>query len=608
LIKLFKRLEFRKLLREMLPQDKDFKPNYEVVSNKRRVDELLGEIIDLRSFVFLLHLKENPDSLSPGIAGLAFCADGSKIYYVSGNNFAISQLLETFKPIFQDDGIRKISHDLKLSKIILERHAIDLKGLGFDTMLAAYLLDSNLENFRLQNIALEYLDRRIPEPLDSAGAVLCACESVRELAGILGEKIKSMGLEDLFYKLELPLIDVLAWMQAEGISVDKEYLQALSEEIEGKLKASSKEIFESAGRQFNVNSPKQLRQILFEILGLPVIKKGKSGPSTDEEVLKKLSSRHPLPGLILDYRQMAKLKSAFIDSLLALFRPQTGKIHACFNQTGTQTGRLSSSQPNLQNIPVKTSLGRRIRRAFLSSGPDWLLVSADYSQIELRILAHMSGDEALIEAFKKSQDIHVYTASLIFKVKIEDVTEEMREAAKLVNFGIIYGMGSHGLSKELAIGDAEAKEFIRAYFSRYPKVKQFCEGQIKFARERGYVKTCLGRIRFIPQINSQQANLRQLGERMAVNSPIQGSAADLIKLAMVNIYRQAKEENLRLKILLQVHDELVFDVHRQEFKPSLSLIKRNMEESLPLKVPIKVTIKAGKNWLEMEEIKGGVVQ
>ncbi|KPK38895.1 MAG: DNA polymerase I, partial [Omnitrophica WOR_2 bacterium SM23_29] len=377
-----------------------------------------------------------------------------------------------------------------------------------------------------------------------------------------------------------------------------EFSKKMSKEIDNQLRKLTSEIYEIADCEFNINSPKQLSEVLFEKLKLPVVKKTKTGTSTDVEVLESLATIHALPASILKYRELAKLKSTYVDALPELINPKTGRVHTSFNQTVTQTGRLSSSDPNLQNIPVKTEVGRQIRKAFIAGEAKHLIMSADYSQIELRILAHFSGDKELIEAFKEDRDIHAHTASLVFGVPEEKVTQTMRATAKTVNFGIVYGMSPYGLSRDLGIEPAKAKEFIDSYFERYGRVKVYIEDTITEARERGYVTTILNRRRYIPEINSQNNSIRQFAERTAINTPIQGSAADLIKVAMIKIHRQINEKELNSKMILQVHDELVFEIPKDELDIMRKMVKAKMEEVAKLKIPIKVQVKVGKNWLE----------
>jgi DNA polymerase-1 len=391
-------------------------------------------------------------------------------------------------------------------------------------------------------------------------------------------------------------------METEGVCLDVELLGKLSKQCETRIKELTRELYQEAAEEFNLNSPKQLSYILFEKLKLPVVKKTKTGFSTDESVLSKLAQRHTVPALILEYRQMAKLKSTYIDALPKLIEPQTGRIHAEFDQTGAETGRLSSRQPNLQNIPIRTELGRQIRKAIIPSKGK-ILIKADYSQIELRILAHLSNDKNLIQAFWTGQDIHRYTASLIFDVAQDEVNEHMRDSAKRVNFGIVYGMSAFGLAKDLNISQVEAQEFIDRYFLRYPQVKEFMQNTVALCEGQGYVVTLLNRRRYLPQINSSNHSLKQFAERQAVNTPVQGSAADLIKLAMIHIQSELKKNHLRSKMIITVHDELVFDAAVEEKDEMVHIIREYMEHPLELLVPVKVSVKSGPNWLDMEEIR-----
>jgi DNA polymerase-1 len=427
----------------------------------------------------------------------------------------------------------------------------------------------------------------------------CAINLILELRPRLEKDLHDKSLFGLLTDLEMPLVEVLAEMELAGIKLDLKVLKELSLDLEKRLIKLIEDIYAISGCQFNINSPKQLRNILFEKLKLPVVKKGKTGPSTDEEVLKNLSGKHELPALLLEYRQLAKLKSTYIDTLPELIDPATDRIHTSFNQTATETGRLSSSNPN---IPIKTEIGKNIRRAIIAFDKDSHLLSCDYSQIELRILAHLSKDKNLISSFKKDKDVHRTTASLIYGLDEKDVTEQMREVAKRVNFGIIYGLSAYGLSKDLGISLEEAQGFIDAYFVRYPEVKEYIQEQITKAKKDGFVTTILGRRRYILEINNKNQGIRQFAERQAVNTPIQGSASDLIKLAMVEIYNQIKIRKLKGSMILQIHDELVFDVPAQEVSEFINLIKDRMENVLKLDVPIRVDIKMGKNWLEMKPV------
>ena len=422
-------------------------------------------------------------------------------------------------------------------------------------------------------------------------------EAILGLAATLHENIVKEGFKDLYYEVEMPLISVLATMEKKGVLLDTRLLTAISVEIEQLMSLTEEKIYQLAGEKFNISSPKQLQVVLFEKLGLPKGRKTKEGHSTDIEVLTNLARSHELPAEILSYRTMAKLRSTYIDALPSLINPETGRIHTSYNQTVTATGRLSSSNPNLQNIPIRTPEGKRIRQAFIA--PDgWEIVSADYSQIELRILAHLSDDKALIDAFMEDVDIHTATAANVFGVFPEMVTAEMRRQAKVINFGILYGMSAFGLSKELNVPQKTAQAYIDEYFNKYREVRAFLDRIIANARKDGFVTTLLNRRRYLPEINSSNAPVRQFAERMAINTPIQGTAADLIKVAMINISNLIAKRRLMASMIMQVHDELVFEVPPAEKKELLALVKKEMEEVIKLKVPLKVDISSGRNWDE----------
>jgi DNA polymerase-1 len=409
-----------------------------------------------------------------------------------------------------------------------------------------------------------------------------------------------MGLRDLFFDIEMPLVEVLARMECLGVRVDRKALLGLSRDFDSRLNAIITRIYDIAGETFNINSPQQLVRILFHRLNLPPVKKTKTSLSTDNEVLQTLSDLHPLPAQILEYRMLTKLKSTYVDSLHMLIHQTTGRIHASFNQMVVATGRLSSSDPNLQNIPIKGVEGKKIREAFIPE-EGFLFVSSDYSQIELRVLAHISGDELLIDAFRNDQDIHSRVASEVFRVDAAHVTPAMRRTAKVINFGIIYGISGFGLSKELGVGPREAQAYIDAYFERHKGIKDYIERTLAEAREKGYVRTLFGRIRYIPELANSDANVRQFGERTAMNTPIQGTAADIIKMAMVSIYRRMKERQLRSRLIMQIHDELVFEIPEAEMEEMEAMIRHEMEHVWPLRVPLKVTISKGRNWAEAHD-------
>jgi DNA polymerase-1 len=426
------------------------------------------------------------------------------------------------------------------------------------------------------------------------------------LAARLEENLAEADLLRLYQEIEMPLIPVLAGMELRGVAVDREHLQALSAEMEKELEELTAKIYQLAGESFNINSPKQLGEILFDKLSLPVIKKTKTGPSTSAEVLEELAAEHEIAVYLLEYRQLAKLKSTYVDALPALLHPRTGRIHTTFQQTVTATGRLSSTEPNLQNIPVRTPLGRRIRQAFIPGEPDWRLLTADYSQIELRVLAHMSKDEGLIDAFREGEDIHARAAAEVFGVPMDQVDSQLRDRAKAINFGIIYGISSFGLAKGTGLSRAEAQDYIDRYFARYPGVKRYIDETIKEGREKGYVATLFGRRRYLPELHSKNWTQRQFAERMAMNAPIQGTAADIMKIAMIGIYREMNERGLQARMLLQVHDELVFEVPPGEVDELAGLVREVMEDSLHLAVPLVVDIQVGENWRDTAPYRGGM--
>jgi len=461
----------------------------------------------------------------------------------------------------------------------------------FDIMIADYLLDPSRPGRDLTEIVLK------PEYNISPGE---ENDTILKLYNKLRSLLEEKELIQLFQDVEMPLVKVIADMEKEGVGIDVPCLKELSQQMEKNLAKTTKKIYSLAGEEFNINSPKQLQVILFDKLGLPKVKKTKTGASTDESVLRKLAKSHELPAVLLEYRVMNKLKTGYYDSILQLVDKKTHRLHAKFNQAVTATGRLSSSEPNLQNIPVKTDMGKEIRRAFIPGEKDMLILAADYSQIELRILAHLSGDMELIKAFEKEEDVHSFTASKIYGCKMDEVTGEMRRAAKTINFGIIYGMGPFRLAKDLEIELSEAKLFIDSYFKQYAGVKAFIDKTKKEARKRGYVTTLLNRRRYIPEITSSNERMKSFAERVAVNTPVQGSAADLIKLAMIACHDELLESET--KMVIQVHDELVFEVPEKELKNTSGKIKEIMESVIKLEVPLKVDIEAGKNWLDMKKI------
>ena len=519
--------------------------------------------------------------------------------------------------LLEDPAIRKVGQNLKYDYLVFRRAGIDLRGLDFDTMIASYLLEPGRREHNLDALALQHLDYKTTTYTEVAGkgktqipfaeveleaARDYACEDADitlQLAERFAPSLKELALEPLFRDIEMPLIEVLADMEWAGIRIDEPFFARMNDELVKQLREVEQQIYAEAGTEFNIGSNNQLRDILFVKLGLPVIKRTKTGASTDVDVLQALAAQgHTLPTLLMKYRQLEKLRGTYVEALPQMVNPETGRIHTSFNQTVAATGRLSSTDPNLQNIPIRTEMGAEIRRGFIPAEGN-VFVSADYSQIELRILAHYSGDPAFVEAFRAGADIHRQTAALIFGVTPEEVTREMRDRAKTTNFAIIYGIGPFSLAGRLGIGQAEAKTFIEQYFERFPGVRRYLDEQIEFARARGYVETITGRRRYIPEITSKNFNVRAFGERAATNAPIQGSSADLIKIAMIRIHEDLKKDpSSGARMLLQVHDELLFEVPRANAESLLARVRDRMENAMELNVPLRVESGMGTNWLE----------
>jgi DNA polymerase-1 len=527
-----------------------------------------------------------------------------------------SEALRPLAELLEDPGVAKVGQNLKYDLLVLRRGGVDLRGIAFDTMIASYLLDPGRREHGLDSLALQHLNQRTMtyEELCGKGRhqvpiAECPLERVLEYAGedadiplrlreLFQPDLERFALDRLFTTIEMPLVPVLADMEWAGIRIDTEFFAALSRRLERDLALIREDIYKEAGGEFNISSTPQLREILFERLGLPVIKRTKTGPSTDASVLEELAAQgHRLPVLLQEYRQLDKLKGTYVDALPALLNPETGRIHTSFNQTVAATGRLSSSDPNLQNIPVRTELGAEIRKGFIPAEGS-LFLAADYSQIELRILAHLSGDPSFVEAFRQGADIHRQTAALVFDVPLVDVTPTMRDAAKTINFATIYGVGAFALAQRLDTSVAEARRFIDSYFERLPGVRRYLDDQIEQARTVGYVETLSGRRRYIPELRSDNFNIRQFGERAATNAPVQGTAADIIKIAMIEIHRALAERGSGARMLLQVHDELVFEVPEAELETTRDLVREVMENAFALDVPLVVETGVGKSWFE----------
>jgi len=635
---IFEELEFKSLLRELGDNEKVQQEiaiiessggkvsydDYHLVLTEGDLDMVL-ERIDLTKEVSIDLETTSQSPMRAEIVGIALSPASHESYYIpvahrstvfdSTKQLNSKYVLEKLKPIVEDNSIKKIGQNLKYEFIVLERNGLRLRGISCDTMVAAHLIDASRLSYSLDELAKYYLEHKTITYKDVTGigrdkinfeevelerAKVYACEDA-DVAMILSKKLASelekLTLLDVFKDIELKFIEVLALVEMNGVKVNSELLERLSIDFEKSLEKIAEEVYAQVGFRFNLNSPIQLREILFDKLGLPQKKMTKSGEaSTDVEVLTELSKFHPVPEKVLEHRGLSKLKSTYIDSFPKLINPRTRRIHTSFNQAGTSTGRLSSSDPNLQNIPVKTPEGRRIREAFIPED-GFLLLSADYSQIELRLLAHFSEDDSLVSAFLAGSDIHNRTAAEIFGVSEDLVTPEMRRRSKTINFGIIYGISPFGLSKQLGISNTIAKSYINEYFKRYRRVKSYTEASIREAERQGYAVTLLGRRRPIPELKSKDRTTRGIGERTAINTPIQGSAADIIKIAMIKIQERLSRD-YRSRMILQVHDELLFEIHESEIDDLSRIIKKEMEKAWQLRVPLRVDIGIGKNWAE----------
>ena len=641
LIELFKQYEFSSLLKELDTDGKEkiqtnqqtnssnksdnsvTYDNYNLITNEKDFEK----VIDLINKTKTLSIDLETTSQLPmeaEIVGFALCPRPHQSYYVpvghrnlldAKNQLSLQYVCDRLKPIIEDEQIKKIGQNLKYEYVVLSKYDIELKGIYFDTMIAAHLIDSSRLSYSLDELSKNYLNHKpisykdvttegrfkiTFEEVDIELAKTYACEDADVaylLSKILLEKLKELDVLEVYNKYLLELIVALAGVEISGVRIDTDKLNHLSKEFEKIILDTEEKVYKESGTKFNLNSTQQLREVLFDKLGLPAKKKTKKGePSTDVEVLTDLSKDHIVPKMMLEYRALTKLKSTYIDSLPKLINSKTGRIHTSFNQVGTSTGRVSSSDPNLQNIPIRSEEGMKIREAFVAE-KDYKILSADYSQIELRLLAHFSEDKNLLSAFISGSDIHNRTASEIFGVKQEDVTADMRRLAKNINFGIIYGISPFGLAKQIGTAVNQAKDYIDQYFSRYSSVKQYLDDSVRNAQELGYAETLIGRRRYIPELRSSDRSARGFAERAAINTPIQGSAADVINTAMININKEIRN-NYKSKMILQVHDELLFEVHEDEIKAFTEFIKTKMEGAWKLKVPLIVDINIGNSWAE----------
>jgi DNA polymerase-1 len=615
LLSLFRELEFSSFMK-LIPSAETIR-THETVDSPERLGEVLSFVGD--EFAFDTEATgRNP--LTDRLVGIAFCNEEGKAYYVpiahsypgARKQPGKDEVFQRIRPLMGNSKVAKIGHNLKYDLMLLGQEGVTVDGRLFDTMIASYLLNPNKSGHTLEEVSFEYLSAKkksFVEVLKKRSsfaevtveeATSYAAEDAAlsfELREVLFPKLRAEGLEKVYDDIEMPLVEVLVGMERSGIKVDAALLKALADEMAVEIGSIQQRIFFLSGEEFNINSPKQLSRVLFQSLGLSPTKRTKTGFSTGMDVLEELAGQHALPMEVLHYRSLTKLKTTYLDVLPSLVNPETGRLHTSFNQTATATGRLSSSDPNLQNIPIRGDWGRRIRQAFIAEEGN-ILLSADYSQVELRVLAHMSKDEGLREAFHNGLDIHMRTAAELFGVPLDEVTPEMRRTAKTVNFGVIYGISAFGLSETLNIDRADAQRYITRYFDRHPGVRKYTETVLAEARERGYVATLFGRKRPVPELKSHNKNTRQQGERLAVNSPIQGTAADIIKIAMIRIWKRFREEPVPAKMILQVHDELLFEFPQRELERVSSIVREEMEGAAKLSVPVKVEIGHGGNWAE----------
>ncbi|MDX1762903.1 MAG: DNA polymerase I [bacterium] len=622
LMALLRELEFTSLLQEFASDNKTESKDYRTILTAKALQTFLGRIKKQKDVSIDLETTAL-DPMRAAIVGISLSVQRGEGVYIpvahrgadAPEQLPLREVLDALGPLLIDPKIKKIGQNIKYDMLVLANAGVKVEGVYFDTMVASYLINPSRTTHNLNDLALTYLNHKTityqevtgtgrkaigfdQVPVDQATAYAAEdAEITYALYELLAPRLEEQNLDGLFHEIEVPLISVLARMEQTGVRIDTDFLGVMSREIGDDLDRLKKKIYGLAGEEFNINSTQQLARILFTKLKIKPVKKTKTGFSTNVEVLQKLAEEHELPREILEYRSLNKLKSTYVDALPKLVHPETGRVHTSFNQTVTATGRLSSSDPNLQNIPIRTPLGKKIRQAFVAE-PGHLLLSADYSQVELRILAHLSEDENLISAFFNNEDIHTRTAAEIFDLPADRVTPEMRRDAKVVNFGIIYGMGRYGLVRQLGIPISEAERYIEQYFARYPGVRLYQEKLLADAREQGFVTTIMNRRRLIPELSQSNKAIVAAGERTAINTPIQGSSADIIKVAMLRISKALEKKKKKTSMILQIHDELVFEVPEEELEAVRGIVKQGMEEVVQLKVPLVVEMGVGRNWSE----------
>ena len=627
LLVLFRELEFHSLLGQISTTREIENPetDYHMITDETGLDFLIQKLKKSKEFSVDLETT-SVNAMKAHVVGIALTTSPHQAYYIPILNSLLDKpsllpqerVLKLLRSVLEDSSCRKVGQNIKYDLKVFKRHDIELRGISFDTMVASALLHPSSSSHGLDELAFTHLNHQTIPIKDLVGTgkkqitmdyvalpllTKYACEDVDvtiQLQRRFSPQLCKEELDGIFRDIEMPLISVLADMELRGIKVNSDYLSQLSDEFQQSLNEKMKQIYAEAREEFNINSPKQLGQILFEELGLPkkLTRKTRTGYSTDVRVLERLLPYHPLPALILEYRALAKLKSTYTDSLVELIDVDSGRIHTSFHQAVARTGRLSSSNPNLQNIPVRTAEGRKIRRAFIACNEDHTLIVADYSQIELRILAHLSGDVRLREAFERGLDVHSQSAALLFGVSPEEVDVDMRRQAKTMNYGIVYGIGPFRLAGELKIGLDEARQLIENYFETYCGAKAYFDCVIAGAQQKGYVTTLLGRRCYVPEIHGQDNNTKEFGKRVAINAPMQGTAAELIKVAMLQIHDYLTKSGLQTKMLLQVHDELVFEAPKSESEEVMAKITYLMENACQIDVPVKVDVNQGANWLE----------